>query len=85
VIAGMEAGCITDFQLNCRYQRGGMVVYSLIYCPNCFEDGFEVVFWKDYVIYFGDGNPHDAIFEFENYPSNCDGSRTKKMEELPEE
>ena len=71
VIAGMEAGCITTIQLNCRYQKEDMVFYSLTYRPDCstygFDDGFEVVFWKDKVVFFMDGNTEEAIFQFENY------------------
>lgn len=69
-IAGMEAGCITKLQLNCRYQKDDMVYYSFLYRINPFEDGFEVVFWKDRVVFFGDGNPQDAIFEFDNQYKN---------------
>lgn len=71
VIADMEAGCITKLQLNCRHQKDDMVFYSLIYCPDSskygFDDGFEVVFWKDHVVFFTDGNMGEAIFDFENY------------------
>lgn len=71
VIADMEAGCITKLQLNCRYQKDNMVFYSLTYCPDSskygFDDGFEVVFWKDHVVFFMDGNTGEAIFDFENY------------------
>ncbi len=71
VAAGMEAGCITDVSLNCKYQKDDMVFYSLLYRPDCsrygFDDGFEIVFWKDHVVFFGDGNPHDMIFCFEDY------------------
>lgn len=70
VIAGMEAGCITNLQLNCQYQKDDMVFYSLLYRPDGgkygFGDGLEVVFWKDHVVFFGDGNPEDAIFYFDS-------------------
>ncbi len=69
-VAGMEAGCITNLQLNCRYQKDDMVYYSFLYRFNPIEDGFEVVFWKDRVVFFGDGNPEDAIFEFDNQYKN---------------
>lgn len=71
VIAGMEAGCITTLQLNCQYQKDDMVFYSLTYRPDSskygFDDGFEVVFWKDHVVFWMDGNTEEAIFQFENY------------------
>lgn len=70
-IAGMEAGCITTIQLNCQYQKDDMLYYSLIYRPDSseygFDDGFEVVFWKDHVVFFGDGNTEEYIFYFERY------------------
>lgn len=76
VTAGMEAWCITNIQLNCQYQKGDMVVYSLLYrngvsaeggnCPAS-GDGFEVVFWKDQAIFFLDGNTEEQIFDFANY------------------
>lgn len=65
--AGMESGCIKNIQLNCQYQKDDMVFYSMIYRPNWSDDGFDVVFWKDHVVFIGDGNQQDAIFEFENY------------------
>lgn len=67
VIADMEAECITNIQLNCRYQKDNMVFYSLTYRPDCSDDGFEVVFWKDHVVFFMDGNTEEAILDFENY------------------
>ena len=73
-IAGMEAGCITNLQLNCQYQKDDMAFYSLLYRPDSskygFDDGFEVVFWKDQVVFFGDGNPEDAIFYFDSHYKN---------------
>lgn len=76
VIAGMEAWCIANIQLNCQYQKDDMVVYSLIYRNEvsgedsrypAAEDGFEVVFWKDQAIFFLDGNTEEQIFDFANY------------------
>lgn len=75
VIAGMEAWCITNIQLNCQYQKDDMVVYSMIYSSEvaaeggrypASEDGFEVVFWKDRAISFYDGNMEEQIFDFAN-------------------
>lgn len=69
---GMEAACIGRLQLNCQYQRAGMVFYSLVFRPDCteygYDDGFEVVFWKDHVVSFLDGNTMDHIFFFEEAP-----------------
>lgn len=67
VIAGMEARCITNLQLNCKYQKDDMVFYPLIYHPDICDEGFGVVFWKDHVVFFIDGNTEEAIFEFEHY------------------
>ena len=43
----------------------------MTYRPDCstygFDDGFEVVFWKDHVVFFMDGNTEEAIFEFEHF------------------
>ncbi len=71
-IAGMEAESIRHLQLNCKYQKDDMVVYSLVFVA-CIDDGFEVVFWKDQVIFFLDGNTHEQIFDFANYVDwpNC--------------
>ncbi|MCM1091451.1 MAG: hypothetical protein NC092_03360 [Butyrivibrio sp.] len=63
--AEMESWCITNIQLNCGYQKDDMVYYSFLYRLNPFDDGLEVVFWKDRVVFFVDGNPEDAIFEFD--------------------
>ena len=73
VIAGLEAGCIRHLQLNCKYQKDDMMVYSLIFNSDCADDGFEVVFWKDQVIFFLDGNTHEQIFDFADYVDwpNC--------------
>lgn len=71
VFAGMESGCITNLQLNCQYQKDNMVFYSLTYQLDSsrygYDDGFEVVFWRDHVVFFGDGNPQEYIFRFEDY------------------
>lgn len=66
-IAGMEAGCISHLQMNCQYQKDDMVVYSLVFTCDCADDGFEVVFWKDKVIFYLDGNTHEQIFDFAHY------------------
>ena len=68
----LETGCFNMLQLNCAYQKDDMVYYSLGFMPDCFlygyDDGFEIVFCKDQVISFTDGNVMDHIFEFERYP-----------------
>lgn len=66
-IAGMEAESIRCIQLNCKYQKDDMVVYSLIFNAGYVDDGFEVVFWKDRVLFFLDGNTEEQIFDFVNY------------------
>lgn len=67
-IAGMEAGCITNLQLNCRYHKDDMVLYSLVFHPDCykcgFDDGFEVGFWKERIVFLMDGNTEEEIFYF---------------------
>ncbi len=66
-ITGMEAESIRCLQLNCKYQKDDMVVYSLIFNASYVDDGFEVVFWKDRVLFFLDGNTEEQIFDFVNY------------------
>lgn len=66
-IAGFETGSIKRLQLNCKYQKDDMVVYSLVFEVHNADDGFEVVFWKDKVIFFLDGNTEEQIFDFANY------------------
>ena len=63
----MEAESIRCIQLNCKYQKDDMVVYSLIFNAGYVDDGFEVVFWKDRVLFFLDGNTEEQIFDFVNY------------------
>ena len=53
--------------MNCKYQKDDMVVYSLIFNAGYVDDGFEVVFWKDRVLFFLDGNTEEQIFDFVNY------------------
>lgn len=71
IIDGMDAGSLNLLQLNCGYKKDGMVFYSFIFSPDCsvygYDDGFEVVFWKDHVVYFTDGNTAEAILNFEYY------------------
>ncbi len=67
----METRCIVSLQLNCQHEREDMVFYSLVFMPDIckygYEDGYEVVFFKDKVVYFTDGNTREAIFDFEEY------------------
>lgn len=66
-----EVGCIAAIQLNCQHEREDMVFYSMIFMPDIYkygyDDGFEVVFFKDKVVYFTDGNTREAIFDFDLY------------------
>uniref|UniRef100_UPI0040564BE6 hypothetical protein n=1 Tax=Agathobacter sp. TaxID=2021311 RepID=UPI0040564BE6 len=76
IMDGMDAGSLNLLQLNCAYQKDGMVFYSFIFSPDCtvygYDDGFEVVFWKDHVVYFTDGNMGEAILDF----MHCEDSDT---------
>lgn len=69
VHGGLETACFQRLQLNCQHQREGMVFYSLGFMPDCtkygFDDGFEVVLWKDHVVSFSDGNTMDHILYFD--------------------
>lgn len=71
LIDGMETRSLDLLQLNCAYKKEDMVFYSLIFLPDCceygYDDGFEVVFWKDHVVYFTDGNTAEAILDFDYY------------------
>ncbi len=63
--------CFDCLKLNCEYQKDDMVLFSLIFRPDCsvygFDDGFEIVFRKDHVVDITDGNAGDDIFEFESH------------------
>ena len=39
----------------------------MIFNAGYVDDGFEVVFWKDRVLFFLDGNTEEQIFDFVNY------------------
>ena len=71
LIDGMETRSLDVLQLNCEYKKEDMVFYSLVFRPDSwlygYDDGFEVVFWKDHVVFFTDGNAQDAIFYFDQY------------------
>ena len=66
-----EVGCIEMIQLNCQFEKDGMVAYSFKFMPDIFkygyDDGFEVVFFQDKVVYFTDGNMCEVIFDFPEY------------------
>lgn len=62
---GMESGSMYLLQLNCLHKKEDMVYYSFLFLLDAdyeCDDGFEVVFWKDQVVYITDGNMGEAIF-----------------------
>ncbi len=62
----MEAESIRCIQLNCKYQKDDMVVYSLILMPAMSMMALSWYSGKT-VFSFLDGNTEEQIFDFVNY------------------
>lgn len=69
--AKYENDFIDVIQINCEDEIDGYAYYSIIFSVDYrkfgYDDGMEVVFFKDKVIYWSDGNTREYLFEFREH------------------
>lgn len=73
--AKLEKGFIESIQLNCADIKNDKTYYSIIFRINYYDygydDGMEVVFYEDKVIFWSDGNTGEYLLVFRSYEGDC--------------
>lgn len=69
--AKLEQDFIESIQINCADVKNDKAYYSIIFRINYFDygydDGMEVVFYEDKVVFWSDGNTGEYLFEFREH------------------
>lgn len=69
--AKFEKDFIESIQINCADIKKDKTYYSIVFSINYYDygydDGMEVVFYEDKVIFWSDGNTGEYLFEFRQH------------------
>ena len=62
---------IPTIKINCKDIEEGYCYYSFLFVVDCgrygFDDGMEVVCYKNQVVFWADGNTMEHLFDFRDY------------------